>query len=712
MNNKIIDIIKDKGPRTYRQLLEEVELGHFLGDELDKLFTQGELVEHNGLVFLPTQLYLEKATVVSVKSNFAFARIDDTDEDIRIDAQNLGNALLGDRVFVEINRGEYSVHNVFVRANKKVIGEIYYLANKPFLKVNKLGSSAVSFRLEDHQGFSDELVVAEITSYSEFFVHTKFIESLGSKNAPGNDILRILIEENIPNEFSLEVEEQLENIPTSILKSDLEGRRDFRDELIVTIDGELARDFDDAVSVQKIPTGYRLGIHIADVASYVKEKSPIDVEAYERGTSIYVTDRVVPMLPFPLSNGICSLSEGMDRLTISVIIDVDNQGQVMKSQIFPSVINSKGRLTYTYVQQVIDAKKATNDIEEMLLLLNEVSRKIRKQRNRRGSLDLNLGEVVIDVDEEGKAIGVHLKKAIEAEQLIEDLMVLTNEVVAETITNKQLPMLYRIHEQPEGQRIDNLNYLLKRLGHKPELNPKNVSPKDMQILVNKYKYEPDGPVIMEATLRSLAKAKYSPTNYGHFGLASACYTHFTSPIRRYPDLIVHRLIHKYLFNRNTDDLDLLKKKLIKDGDQTSDLERKALQIERRVTDIKSAEYMASHLGQKMVGMISGLTNMGMFIQLDNGISGLVRFDTLNDYYVVDDANIAATGKRNKKQYMLGDRVEVVIGSVNVDAGNIDLLMQSEPKPRQKGSNQKSSQNKKSGKRSYQNQPPSKRKNKR
>ena len=291
-------------------------------------------------------------------------------------------------------------------------------------------------------------------------------------------------------------------------------------------------------------------------------------------------------------------------------------------------------------------------------------------------------------------------------------MVLTNEVVAETITNKQLPMLYRIHEQPEGQRIDNLNYLLKRLGHKPELNPKNVSPKDMQILVNKYKYEPDGPVIMEATLRSLAKAKYSPTNYGHFGLASACYTHFTSPIRRYPDLIVHRLIHKYLFNRNTDDLDLLKKKLIKDGDQTSDLERKALQIERRVTDMKSAEYMASHLGQKMVGMISGLTNMGMFIQLDNGISGLVRFDTLNDYYVVDDANIAATGKRNKKQYMLGDRVEVVIGSVNVDAGNIDLLMQSEPKPRQKGSNQKSSQNKKSGKRSYQNQPPSKRKNKR
>ncbi len=676
--NKIINELKTNGRHSYNELAALYDDDSQFQDELAHLFNNGLIIEHYGKILLPEHLNLVRAEIVSVKQTFAFAAIEGEEEDVHLESHALNSALLGDLVFLERRRKNYAVYSIYKRVHEKVIGEIYHLGKNTYLQVNSLAPSDVAFELSDYEGEEEELVIAKINSYEGSKVRTSFLKSLGAKNAPGNDITRILIEENVPEVFPAEVDLQVSSIPYEISKAEIKNRQDLRDQLIVTIDGEEARDFDDAVSVRKTGSGYEIGVHIADVSYYVNEGSPIDLEAYERGTSIYVLDRVIPMLPFALSNGICSLKEGEDRLTISVIMNIDQYGQVRSSKILPSVIKSKGRLTYTYVQDVIERNKPENDIEKMLLLLDEVANKIRKNRIRRGAIDLDLGELHIKTNKEGKAIDVQLKKGIESENLIEDLMVLTNEVVAETITNKKLPMLYRIHEQPEGQRIDNLNYLLKRLGHRSDLNPKGVKPKDMQILVNKYKNEPEGPVIMEASLRSLAKARYAPINHGHFGLASTCYTHFTSPIRRYPDLIIHRLIRKYLFN-NDKDIEGLKKYLTKAGEQTSDLERRAIKIERLVNDMKSAEFMETLVGETMHGMITGLANSGMFVQLDNGVSGLIRFDTMSDYYKVDEAGISARGRRSKVEYMLGERVEVVISAASKETSNIDLILKEEKK---------------------------------
>lgn len=674
MMEQIKVFIDENSPVNFKDLQDKFENDEFLNEDLDELITAGDVVEWNGQFYSLKRLHLQKGEIVSVKSNYLFVSLSDQEDDLRIEARNAGGAMLGDRVLITTERGEFSVYSVFFHKHQSVVGEIVSDGKRLFLEVKSIAPANVKFVFKDTGLRIGELAVAKIITYGEKENIVSFVRSLGDKNAPGNDITRIVIEENAPYEFPSEVEVELQDIPYEVSAEEIKNRHDFRQEMIVTIDGETARDFDDAVSVTKMPFGYRLGVHIADVSYYVQPKMAINNEAYNRGTSIYLTDRVIPMLPFPLSNGICSLNEGVDRLVLSVIMDIDDRGQCFRREIYPGIINSHGRLTYTYVQSVFDQGKAKDEREEMLLLLDEVAMKIRRVRTRRGSLDLDTDEMEIEVDSSGKAIGIHKKIGNEAEAMIEDLMILANEEVATAVSERKLPMLYRIHELPDSKRIDNLNYLLKRLGHQPELNPRKVTSLDIQHLLNKYKDDADAPVISEATLRSLAKARYADENKGHFGLASSCYTHFTSPIRRYPDLIVHRLIRKYFFlnNRsiNKDDQDYLHEA----GFDLSQKERRAVTIERRVESMKAAEYMSGNLGNRYKGYIDGITNVGLFVTLENGINGLIRFDSLSDFYAVDEARIMAIGKRHHQRFMLGDHVEVIVAAANKENGTVDLLI--------------------------------------
>lgn len=672
METSLFDLIKQHGPVTYRELQQLVSDDEFLADDLDELIATGAIVEVDDQIAEPHHFKLMSATIVSIKPANGYVRIDGAEDDVYVDARDLHGALLNDRVFLEMKRGRYLVAAIIKHTQTTVIGEVYRLAGLTYLKVNAIAPASTLFVLTDYVGSDEELVIGEITKYGTNRHEVRFLKSLGAKNAPGNDITRIILEEGAPLDFPIEVEAQVSRLPVEVSDKDRAGRTDFRDQVIVTIDGESARDFDDAVGIKKTATGYQLGVHIADVSHYVKEQSPIDLEALNRGTSIYVLDRVVPMLPFVLSNGLCSLKEGVDRLTLSVIIDLDPRGRVVKSRIENGVINSKGRLTYTYVQSLLDGKKVEGEIDEMLLVLAEAAKKIRKLRIKRGALDLDLPELKINVDGDGKPISITEKAGNEAEAIIEDLMVMTNEVTAETVTNMKLPMLYRIHELPDSKRIDNLVYLLKRLGHHYALNAKGITPLDVQGLLTKFENEVDGRVIKESTLRSLAKARYAAENKGHFGLASTCYTHFTSPIRRYPDLIVHRLIKQFVVDNNRKFDSKLPRLLAALGEDTSTKERRAVTIERKVNDVKAAEYMESFIGTTFKGQIDGITKQGLFLTLTNGVSGLLKFELLADYFVLDDAHISAYGKRSKKRFMLGDQLSVIILSVNKEQGNIDL----------------------------------------
>lgn len=390
-----------------------------------------------------------------------------------------------------------------------------------------------------------------------------------------------------------------------------------------------------------------------------------------------MADRVVPMLPYLLSNGICSLNPHVDRLTISCFIELDRNGNVISSTIKPTVINSKHRLTYTYVNKVLEEKIANDDLTKLIQLLNEVAILLRGNKKNRGELDLSIPELKVVVNEKGEVIDVKKRIQGDGEKLIEDLMILANEQVAETIYRKNLPFIYRIHENPPAKRMDNLTSFASRLGFRVPFDSLNVKPKDLQKLLENAKYSDKYQILGQVLLRSLAKARYSTNNKGHFGLASKCYTHFTSPIRRYPDLTVHRYLRKYLFDNNLENAFNKIDELNFIAENSSMKERRAITVERETTDIKCAEYMQKFIGAEFSGYITGMNNSGLFVELENGVSGKISFETMSDYYRVDDKAFHAFGQRKGKTYTLGDKVLVVVESSNKDAGEINLQIKNE-----------------------------------
>lgn len=641
---------------------------------LQSFVNEGRVILEDEHYVLPSTLGLLTADVISVKETFIFVRVIDTLEEIYISDDDAADAILGDRVFVRPHPYGASVVHIVSRKYNEVVGEITKGKKNFYLHAPYLAPLKTQFILSSYQGKEGDIAVCKIVFSKPKKIEVECVKILGQKNAPGMDMTRLILEHGAPIEFPFEVEKEVLSLPLEVSEKELEGRVDLRNELIVTIDGEDARDLDDAVSIQRTEKGYQLGVHIADVSYYVKEDSYIDKEAQNRGTSIYVTDRVVPMLPFALSNGICSLNEGVDRLTISCLMEIDEEGKVTSSKIVPSVIHSHHRLTYTYVNQVIEQHKNESELEQMILLLHELSLKVRALKEKRGALDLNVPEIKIEVDENGKAIGIHKKIQKEGEKLIEDFMVLANETVAETIHKRNLPFIYRIHEQPKLRKLEQFISFTSRMGAPIHFAPLTVTPLELQKYLTSLEGNEKKEMISTVLLRSLAKARYSSIFHPHFGLASPCYTHFTSPIRRYPDLLVHRLLRKYLFHNDFSSLKEVDERLDYLAEDTSFKERRAVAIERESVDQKGAEYMEGHIGDTFEGYIDGMNNRGMYVSLDMGLSGILKFEDFNDYFTIDEYAISAFSRRRGMRFVLGERVKVQVVDVNPKKGEIHLVL--------------------------------------
>lgn len=639
---------------------------------LQQLLNEGYLIKEDDYYVTPSTLGLLLGEVVSVKNDFAFVRLLETDEDVYVREDELNGAIIHDKVYVRVHHYGVKVVKIISREYKEIVGETFIFDKKWYLRCPSVAPLGYSFRLKEYDGKEEDIVNFEIVEQKGVNFTVKVNKVLGSKNAPHIDVTRVILEHSAPIEFNSDVENELLNIPFEVDEKEIEGRLDLRNELIVTIDGEDARDLDDAVSVKRIEDGYEVGVHIADVSYYIKEGTAIDKEARNRGTSIYVTDRVVPMLPFLLSNGICSLNPNVDRLTISCTMKFNHEGKMIDSKIYPSVINSKYRLTYTYVNEVINKNSPLSDLEKQILLLHEVSLKIRKLREERGSIDLSVPEIKILVDEDGNPIQIKKKIQGEGEKLIEDLMISANEAVATTIFKRNLPFIYRIHEKPTAKKMDSFSAFASKMGYPITFHSLTVKPLELSNYLSKIKKNDEKEIISKVLLRSLAKARYYENNRGHFGLASSCYTHFTSPIRRYPDLIVHRLLRKYIFNNDFSSLNEVMELLIFLAEDTSIKERRAITIEREVVDIKGAEYMQNHIGESFVGYIDGMNNRGMFVELENGLSGLIKFESLNDYYLLDEHSQTAFARHKGTRFVLGEKVKVLIKEATKSKGEITL----------------------------------------
>ena len=523
-------------------------------------------------------------------------------------------------------------------------------------------------------------VLVKITSrIKDNLYNGEVIKILGHKNDPGVDILSIVSKYGINDTFSDDVMKEASLLPDEVLAHEYEGRRDLRNEEIFTIDGDDTKDIDDAISIKKLDNGnYLLGVHIADVSYYVKEGSKLDEEAYDRGTSVYLADRVIPMLPHKLSNGICSLNPNVDRLALSCVMEINHKGETVKYDIFESVIKSRKQMTYKKVNKFLEENIIEEGYEPFtasLTLMKELADILRASKIKRGYIDFDIDEAKIIVNEKGEATDVVVRERGVGERLIEDFMIAANETVATCIYYMELPFVYRIHGEPSEEKINNFIKYISLLGYHVNGQMKDVSPKSIQNLLNQLKDKPQFHILSSLLLRSMQKAVYDKNNIGHYGLASKCYTHFTSPIRRYPDTTVHRLLRKYLFKHEFDNntITFWDNKLIPLTEHASKKEQDAASCEREVDDMKKAEYMMKHIGERYEGVISSVLSFGVFVELPNLIEGLIKIEDLkDDEYVFDENSFSLKGVRTKKIYRLGDKIEIVVKNANKEMKTIDF----------------------------------------
>ena len=630
---------------------------------------------------------LKVGKLLSTKKGYGFVDIEG-DEDVFVAIDNLNGAINNDEVVVEITskkgmKLEGRILKVVERKSKQFVGKVYYKHNKCMIdlddkKVNlniTVDSDKTLGAVSGHKVVVRLLNKIDNTNYKG-----AIIKILGHQDDPGVDILSIAAKYEIEDEFPEDVIEELKTIPEYVKEEEYEGRIDLREEMIFTIDGDDTKDIDDAISIEKLSNGnYKLGVHIADVSYYVKENSPLDEEAYKRGTSVYLANTVIPMLPHQLSNGICSLNPNVDRLAISCVMEIDANGEVVDYDIFESVIKSNIQMTYKKVNAVLEKNEIAEGYEpyvESLRLMEELAAILRKNKVNKGYIDFEIDEAKIITNEEGEAIDVVLRERGTGEKLIEDFMIAANETVARHITYMEYPFIYRVHGEPNEEKINNFLNFVSILGHSVH-KMKKITPKAMQDLLAELKDVKEYPILSSLLLRSMQKAVYDRTNIGHFGLASKCYTHFTSPIRRYPDTTVHRLLRTYLFNKNinVDTIKYWEQKLVPLAEHTSERERASIECERDVDDMKMAEYMEKHIDEEFVGIVSGVMSFGMFIELPNKIEGLIRIDDLkDDYYTYDESTFSLRGNNNKRGYRLGDEVKVIVKAASKANHTIDFIL--------------------------------------
>lgn len=637
-----------------------------------------------------------EGTFIGHPKGFGFVEIEGQDEDIFIPESDTGTAMHQDKVRIIIRddkkegkRQEGVVVKVLERGMPEIVGT--YQLNRDFgfvISDNPKFSKDIFIPRKEAAGIKNgDKVIAVITDYGSGNKNPegKIKENLGNIRTPGTDILAIVKSFGIPSEFPEKVMKQAQRVPDHVLDADRDGRLDLRHLQTVTIDGEDAKDLDDAISLTKEGDIYHLGVHIADVSNYVQYNSALDREALKRGTSVYLADRVVPMLPERLSNGICSLNQGEDRLALSCLMDINEKGKVVSHQIAETVINVNERMCYTDVKNILEdtdeeAKKRYEALIPMFFMMKELSGILRNSRHHRGSIDFDFPESKIILNAAGKAIDVKPYEANVATRIIEDFMLMANETVAQEYCTEEIPFVYRTHDNPDPEKVESLLTLLHNQGVKIQKAKEEITPKEIQQIIESIEGLPNEAMISRLVLRSMKQAKYTTECSGHFGLAAKYYCHFTSPIRRYPDLQIHRIIK-----------DNLRGRLMREGRtehyaeildevarQSSVCERRADEAERESDKLKKAEYMSYHLGEEFEGIISGVTGWGLYVELPNTVEGLVHVNTLrDDYYVFDQESYELRGEMTKKVYKLGDKVRVRVAEADKMLKTVDFELVSD-----------------------------------
>ena len=625
------------------------------------------------------------------QKGYGFVTIEGEPEDVFIPENATKGALHNDRVQVDVNpvrtgkRLEGRIVGILERGTDVVVGTFAKNKNFGFVVADNQKFAKDIFIPKEHckNAVTGHKVVVKITDYGgrDKNPEGKILEIIGHINDPGVDIVSVIRAYGLPEEFPDGVMNQVEHVPDEVTEDAKTGREDLRDWLMVTIDGEDAKDLDDAVSLTKEGELYRLGVHIADVSHYVTEGSPLDVEAIKRGTSVYLVDRVIPMLPHALSNGICSLNAGVDRLALSCIMDIDKNGKVVDHRISETLVNINRRMSYTQVKKIIEEpdeeiRKECVEVVPMLEMMQELAEILREKRRQRGSIDFDFPESKILLDEKGKPTEVKPYDRNKATRLIEDFMLVANETVAEDFFWRESPFVYRTHEEPDPEKIEKLGVFINNFGYSIKIGQDEIHPKELQKLMGKIEGTKEETLISRLTLRSMKQAKYTVSCDGHFGLATKYYCHFTSPIRRYPDLQIHRIIKESLQKGLNEKRNKHYQKILPDiAAESSRLERRADEAEREVEKMKKAEYMKQFIGQEFEGIISGITTWGMYVELPNTVEGMVKVTSLkDDYYYYDEEHYMLVGEHTKKSYKLGEKITIVVYGVDKLTRTIDFVL--------------------------------------
>lgn len=700
LQSRLLDFfgVEEYSPLTVGEI--ESEFGFEDADEFKELVKTLVRMEGQGLVVrsrsnrygLPERMNLLRGKFIGHAKGFGFVAPDvEGMDDVFIPPHEVNGAINGDTVLIRVlkesfgDRREGTITKVVERGQTKFVGT--FQANRGFgfvvLDDKKMPMDIFIAKGDTLGAVDGHKVVVEISTWPEDLKSaTGYITKiLGHKNDPGVDILSILYKHDIPPEFPEEVITAAQQVPDEISEADRQDRRDLRHETIVTIDGADAKDLDDAVTVTKNVDGtYKLGVHIADVSYYVTQGSVLDIEAYDRATSVYLTDRVIPMIPHRLSNGICSLNPQVDRLTLSCEMIIDTNGNVISHEIFQSVIRTAERMTYTDVYKILEEQdeeviERYKPLVPMFKEMAELSKILRDKRTMRGAIDFDFKESKVLVDEDGWPVDIEIRERTVAEKLIEDFMLAANETVAEHFHWMNVPFIYRIHEDPKPEKLQRFFEFVTNFGILIKGTGNTIHPKALQDVLKAIEGMPEEPVISTMLLRSMQQAKYYPESIGHFGLSTDFYTHFTSPIRRYPDLIVHRLIRTYLVNKDTSQATITQWSMAMDeiADHTSERERRAVDAERDTDALKKAQYMSDKIGEEFEGIVSSVTNFGMFIELPNTIEGLVHISNMtDDYYRFDDRQMIMIGERTNRQFRIGDEVKVRVANVVIEESSIDF----------------------------------------
>ena len=710
LKEKIIFFIESERKKSFS--MEEIAQGLGLQKSEDfKLLVQtiAQMEREQSVVFtkkgkvkLPLKPVLIEGTFRANERGFGFVTIDPEEDDIYIPKEATGYAMDGDTVAIDIiktadtamDRGaEGKVVEIRKRATTQLAGEFVAYTDDEINETDlygvvipkdkKLNQFKVYAAAEGIRPVDGSIVMVELTHYPEKNYATSLEgivkQVIGHKNDPGMDILSIVVSNGIPTKFPDDVLAEADQVPDTINEKDLVGRRDLREQLIVTIDGEDAKDLDDAVTVKKLANGnYFLGVHIADVSNYVTEGSQLDREAYERGTSVYLTDRVIPMIPQRLSNGICSLNPHVPRLTMSCEMEIDPNGQVVSHDIFPSVIQTTERMTYTAVNQILEEQdeqvmERYQQLVPMFQEMQELHQILEEMRIRRGAISFEDREAKILVEPDGQPTDILLRSRGVGERLIESFMLATNETVAEHFNKRNFPFIYRIHEQPKEEKMQRFFDFASALGIVVRGTKGTITPKDLQKVIENVEDKPESAVINTMLLRSMQQARYSEDNFGHYGLAAEYYTHFTSPIRRYPDLIVHRLIRSYGQDPSEANQTYWENELPEIAEHSSKMERRAVEAEREVDAMKKAEYMMDKVGEEFEGIISSVVKFGLFIELPNTIEGLIHINELKqDYFHFIENHLALVGERTGLTFKIGQKVRVKVIKADPEERAIDF----------------------------------------